>query len=445
MKTMKNRQRLDLTEWVIHFVHDRKPDDNLDDLYENYLLFSDDKDENSIDTSKQWLDEDDFRYSDFYDSEGTGHNMLDSFIENEYPIDEDASAFSVLKKILHDGFIHSSWSIRNGRPSVYGPNSAVCFTEMPLYALVDYARVRGEKSGYVGNYGIAFRRNELFAAGARPVIYGLSGEFKETDNLNGIYQGRLLDPSCGIGVLEQYRYVSTLLPKKYGLTIDWTHEREWRWALPNDRLGVPGLPFFLSKDYADFFTEVIIIVGTDEEQENILLHLKNLYDSGCRNTGFDYNKEMISSAKVLSLEAIANADNIDFHTMKIEDLPMKQLRIMPEFNVSDELLSKVKVTIAKASEISVSAVKEYLKTHPEFDEQKGWYGFANVCTYEISEVTQALLQIKAANAYSDGDYLISVNQYRTSNLDLLEVGANAAAKFLTKELGQPFYVKSRLD
>ena len=445
MKIMENRQRLDLTEWVIHFVHDRKPDDNLDGLYENYLLFSDDKDGNRIDSSKLYLDEDDFRYPDFYDSEGKGHNMLDEFIENEYPIDENASAFSVLKMILHDGFIHSSWSIRNGIPSVYGPNSAVCFTEMPLYALVDYARVRGEKSGYVGNYGIAFRRNELFAAGARPVIYGLSGEFKETDNLNGIYQGRLLDSYCGIGVHEQYRYVSTLLPKKYGLTIDWTHEREWRWALPNDSLGVPGIPFFLSKDFADFFTDVIIIVGTDEEQEDILLHLKNLYDSGCRNTGFDYNKEMISSAKVLSLEAIANEENIDFHTMKIEDLPMKQLRIMPEFNVSDELLSKVKVTIAKASEISVSAVKEYLKTHPEFDEQKGWYGFANVCTYEISEVTQALLQIKAANAYSDGDYLISVNQYRTSNLDLLEVGANAAAKFLTKELGQPFYVKSRLD
>lgn len=272
---MENRQRLDLTEWVIHFVHDRKPDDNLDGLYENYLLFSDDKDGNRIDSSKLYLDEDDFRYPDFYDSEGKGHNMLDEFIENEYPIDEDASAFSVLKKILHDGFIHSSWSIRNGKPSVYGPNSAVCFTEMPLYALVDYARVRGEKSGYVGNYGIAFRRNELYAAGARPVIYGLSGEFKETDKINGVNQGRLLDPSCGIGVHEQYRYVSTLLPKKSGLTIDWTHEREWRWALPNDRLGVPGIPFFLSKDYADFFTEVIIIVGTDDEQEEILLHLKN--------------------------------------------------------------------------------------------------------------------------------------------------------------------------
>ena len=181
MKTMENRQRLDLTEWVIHFVHDRKPEANLEGLYEDYLLFSDDMDENNISSSKQCLDEDAFRYLDYYDSEGNGHNMLDEFIENEFPIDEDASAFRVLKKILHDGFIHSSWSIRNGIPSVYGPNSAVCFTEMPLYALVDYARVRGEKSGYVGNYGLAFRRNELYAAGARPVIYGLSGEFKEID------------------------------------------------------------------------------------------------------------------------------------------------------------------------------------------------------------------------------------------------------------------------
>ena len=442
---MENRQRLDLTEWVIHFVHDRKSDDNLEDLYEDYLLFSDEMIEKDVDSSKQCLDEDDFRYPDFYDSEGKGHNMLDEFIENEFPIDEDASAFCVLKKILHDGFIHSSWSIRKRIPSVYGPNSAVCFTEMPLYALVDYARVRGEKCGYVGNYGIAFRRNELFAAGARPVIYGLSGEFKETDNINGVYQGRLLDSSCGIGVHEQYRYVSTLLPKKYGLTIDWTHEREWRWALPNNRLGVPGIPFFLHKDDADFFTEVIIIVGTDEEQEEILLHLKNLYDSGCRNTGFDYNKEMISSAKVLSLEAIANENNIDFHTMKIEDLPMKQLRIMPEFTVSDELLSKVKTTIAKASILSISAVKDYLLEHPDFDEQRGWYGFANVYTSKITEVTQALLQINAAKAYSDGDYLISVDEYRTSNLNLLEVGANAVAKYLTKELGQPFYVKSRPD
>lgn len=40
---------------------------------------------------------------------------------------------------------------------------------------------------------------------------------------------------------------------------------------------MPGIPF-LSKDYADFFTDVIIIVGIDEEMEDVLLHLKTLYD-----------------------------------------------------------------------------------------------------------------------------------------------------------------------
>ena len=41
MSITQNRQRLDLTEWVIHFVHDRKPDNDTVGLYEDYLLFKD--------------------------------------------------------------------------------------------------------------------------------------------------------------------------------------------------------------------------------------------------------------------------------------------------------------------------------------------------------------------------------------------------------------------
>lgn len=225
-------QRLDLSEWVIHFIHDRKLEDDpstLADLaeLEGYVG--------------------DMRLPDYYDNLGEGHNIMCEYEENEYLIDEKASALEVLKKILHDGFIKSGWSLRKMAPTIYGPKSAVCFTEMPLYALVDYARSR-QASGYVGNHGIAFRRNELFAAGARPVIYGLSTPHQETDtNENGVYQGRLLSVDTGIGIQEQYRYVATSIPKVYGpghKFIDWTHEREWRWALPNDALGVPGLPFF---------------------------------------------------------------------------------------------------------------------------------------------------------------------------------------------------------
>lgn len=41
MSITQNRQRLDLTEWVIHFIHDRKPDNDTVRLYEDYLFFKD--------------------------------------------------------------------------------------------------------------------------------------------------------------------------------------------------------------------------------------------------------------------------------------------------------------------------------------------------------------------------------------------------------------------
>ena len=217
-----NRERLDLTEWIIHFIHDRKPEDDISSL---------------ADIAELEGYTGDMRLPDYYDEYGNGKYVISREEENEYSIEEDAPALEVLKKILHDGYIKSGWSLRNLIPTIYGPKSAVCFTEMPLYALIDYAKSR-ETSGYVGRHGIAFRRNELYAAGARPVIYGLSSPYVETDkDEKGIYQGRLLSiKDTGIGIQEQYRYVSTNLTKEYNpkhKPIDWTHEREWRWALPD--------------------------------------------------------------------------------------------------------------------------------------------------------------------------------------------------------------------
>lgn len=263
-----NRERLDLTEWIIHFIHDRKPEDDISSL---------------ADIAELEGYTGDMRLPDYYDEYGNGKYVISREEENEYSIEEDAPALEVLKKILHDGYIKSGWSLRNLIPTIYGPKSAVCFTEMPLYALIDYAKSR-ETSGYVGRHGIAFRRNELYAAGARPVIYGLSSPYVETDkDEKGIYQGRLLSiKDTGIGIQEQYRYVSTNLTKEYNpkhKPIDWTHEREWRWALPDNKLSVPGLPFFMSKNM-QIFLEIIIIVPSDDEMEEILIHLKTLYDAG---------------------------------------------------------------------------------------------------------------------------------------------------------------------
>lgn len=441
-KVLDNRRRIDLTEWVVHFVHDRKPEDNFLDILEEACIL---EEKHPEDESMELSDED-FRFPDYYDNEGKQHFIHDRYIEEEYGLAEDAKAFDVLCKILHDGFIHSSWSYRNYEPSIYGPVSAVCFTEMPLYALVEYAKVRGKRSGYVGNYGVAFRRNELFAAGARPVIYGLSTPFEEHEySEDEPYQGRLMSEKCGIGINEQYRYVSTSLHKNKGLTIDWTHEREWRWPLPMDKLRVPGLPFFLSKEYSDFFTDVIIIVGTDKEQELLLDYLKNLYDSGGRNTGLEYNKSMIAAARVLSLQSVSKLKSVDQKIMKIEDLPIKQMKLLPSFSVSKRLDRKVRNAVKTAGEIAVETVENYLRDNPDFNEDKGAWGFVHVTTSEVSAITQALIDAGLANAYSDGRYYIKVREYRTSNLTLLEEGAMAASKYLTKKLGQNFGYSTRLD
>ena len=427
--------RIDLSNWVIHFVHQRKSEDNPQDLQDIAELEGFDGD---------------LRLPDYYDDEGNGHSILSPFEENEYWIDENASAFDVLLKILHDGFIHSGWSLRNFIPTIYGPKSAVCLTEMPLYALVEYAKFRGRYSGYVGNYGIAFRRNELFAAGGRPVIYGLSREPVEAETTpDGVYQGRILDiEKTGMPLCEQYRYVKTQMLKSYDHSIhpvDWTHEREWRWALLDDSMGVPGLPFFLSKEHADFFSDIVIIVGTEEERNAVLSHLKNLYDSGGTNTGLNYNIKMIAAAKVLALDSLASMSPEEQVKIRIDDLDLKQIPVMPTITVREEVASQVRAAIEKAGEIAIATVASYLEDHLEFDEQKGYLGWATVCTDVQSEVTQAMQNIGVCHTYSDGVYRISINDYRTCNLELLEMGAREAAAFLEQELGQHFYVMTRMD
>ena len=429
-----NRQRLDLSEWVIHFVHDRKPDDDPTTLSDIAIMegFTGD-----------------MRLPDYYDKDGKSHNIFTAVEENEYSVAEDASAFEILNKILHDGYIKSGWSLRKLSPTIYGPKSAVCFTEMPLYALVDYAKTR-RVSGYVGNYGIAFRRNELFAAGARNAIYGLSTKHLEAEfDDRGIFQGRLLSvKETGIGIQEQYRYVATNLIKGDRFNekvIDWTHEREWRWALPYDSLGVPGLPFFLSKEYADFFTDIIIIVPSDEEMELVLNHLKTLYDAGSTNAGRKFDKNKIAAARVLSLESISHFSNTDISQLKIDNLPIKQMRVIPNFIVTHELDRKIRNAVLEASKKADEAIKDFLSKNPDFDENKGAWGWAYVCTQNISETTQALQNADLSKTYSDGIYRLHLVDYKTSNLNLLEVGAEAAAKYLTKELEQPFFVITQLD
>ena len=102
--------RIDITEWLTHFIHEKKAKlAPQDDYIENITSFPD---YFTKDGEEVYFDEDDYEF--------------------EYQLEVGSEAFHVLKKILFDGFLKTSWSFREGTPTIYGNRSAVCFSEMPL-------------------------------------------------------------------------------------------------------------------------------------------------------------------------------------------------------------------------------------------------------------------------------------------------------------------------
>lgn len=416
--------RLDLSEWIIHFVHDRK---GHDDMYVQAK-------------NSGWNSMGTLGGISYFTESGEYVDLTDANADSEYEISDNEPAFGVLRKIVHDGYIRSGWSLRKNEPTIYGPYSAVCFTEMPLHALIHYAKTRGAWSGYVGCYGIALKRSELFKAGARPVIYGLSSEHKEATAGDAYYgQGlRTLAESCGIGLNEQYRYVATNLDDtRY---IDWMHEREWRWAIQQEENGIAGMSFLLEEGRGPVFSEVVILVENNKEQDIILKQLKNMYDSKCRNCGIGYNVDLIPAVKVLSLEALANA-NLNLGYVRIDDVPYLQTKVTTDISYTDEQRKIVMEAITRAGEVYDKTIDAFRCAHPDYVTPLCRWGAAYIYTEGITAVTQVLLNEGIANTYADGKYIMHIGRRILDDIDLETIGAKAAAEFLTQQLGQKFGIK----
>ncbi|MDR6966531.1 cellobiose-specific phosphotransferase system component IIB [Flavobacterium arsenatis] len=417
-----NNTRKDLSNWIIHFVHRRNPKND------------------PLEFSYDW--ENDFEYIPYPDSftfDGEPLFLTEKYEEDDYGLEPDAHSFSVLKKILHDGIIKTGWSFRKGSPTIYGPKSAACFTEMPFYALIEYSKNRNDFDS-IEPYGLAFIKEELFEAGARPVIYGLSGkhiESKEGDSNYGIGL-RTLSSDCGIGINEMYRYVYTSIKRQK--KIDWTHEREWRWADLDGKFDFPGMPFIAKTDEISFST-VIVFVKTNEEVQDILDHILNLHHS--QTTNFDrlYDLKLLENILIVSMEALSTL-SIDIEEVKFDDLPVNKIPKMKNIAVSKETYKLVKEAILEAERISFSVSEEKYKQYGDI----GACGFANIVTYESnSEITQALINLEIAHSFAKGEYIIYLKGYPVQSIDVKEYGAIEAAKYLTEKLNQSFYSHTRLD
>ena len=401
------RSRLDISALITHFIHDRNPDNDPDWIYGEgeHIRFPYVHDclKNS-------------RFDDWYNR------------DKEYPIEPDGSALKVLLKIIDDGHIKSTWSFRNNLPTVYGPRSAVCFTEMPLYALIEYSRQRGDKSS-VQPYGISIFKKDAFKAGARPVIYGLTNNHEELAQ-NPATRGkafkmwpRFLAPSCGIAESEQYRYVRFSLTGK--VFSDWTHEREWRWSDYRDQYSCPGLPLYLEDGQK--FPIIMIFVPTNAEAQQVLDRLKVHYDSGWDGSSNELKKDNLLNTRVIALDQVPNRP-----TLRLEDLPMQHLLVMRHPKPSIELIEKAKMVFQKAEVAAQAAADlcyEIANKNPE-GQVLDVCGFASLMISEPqSELTAALIQLDSIEPLGRLGYVFTNIKYKRPDQGLcIEEAAMQAAK-----------------
>lgn len=153
-------------------------------------------------------------------------------------------AREVIRTILVEGALRPAFAVRGAvqRATIYGTRPAVCFTEQPLEAFSTYLAERNDPSAMDG-YGVLVHKHDVFAYGGLPVIYGLCAN-SEAEVGDAAYNPgfRCLKEAC-LPPDEQFRYVA-FAPTRYPYPMDWTHEREWRWA-PSASLGPMYERFYL--------------------------------------------------------------------------------------------------------------------------------------------------------------------------------------------------------
>ncbi len=409
-------ERTDVTKWLIHFVRERDPE--------------------------------------------TGPHAG----ENDDPVssvlDAKAGPAEVLKSILQEGALRPGWSFRGGRPTIYGGRPAVCFTEMPLLSLAMYAKERQRTR--VAPFGIGLLKRELYAAGARPVISGLS-----VDEVNDSYDPpfkRML-PEDVLPKREQYRYVA--LNPGASTPIDWTHEREWRWTPREDdahrawlRVGanhLPALPLFRHVLPAaaevdspkGFFSRVAIIVDKSDDADAVINQLHAMRDSKGSDYGEVFDPKVIAESFVVVLEDVerlAEGPQRPSAT-RIETLPASCSRRIGIPTVPEARLSAARTALEAAKSESHKAALEHLNGR-DANDVRDVCGGAWVVTDEGAHPNvQALVELGAAHASGDGYYRVDAVDDRVGGqaLSVAEALARGAAEVLTKQLGVCFYVRSWRD
>ena len=358
----------------------------------------------------------------------------------------------MLLKIITDGHIRATWAFRGNRPTIYGPRAAVCFTEMPLYALLEYAKRRKNES--VRDYAVGILRQELFAAGGRPAMYGLSGKHVEQGQRSPFnkWWPRKLAPSCGIAEAEQYRYVA--MSSDPSRPIDWSHEREWRWVDHEDQGSCPGLPIWLSEEPLSF-SRVFVVVPDSADAMRVLDRLKGLYDAGANEFDYPFSRTVLEATSVVALDKLeTDVSGGRECKLRLEDIPTSNISRFARPKAPPRLVNKVRSVLAEAKTAADNAAAAHAELAPRVvggDDVADVAGWAWLVVHDAqSPLVSALLHLGEADSIPGIGYRVrnigGLGWKEEQALSLAEAAVTAARAVFEKHFPDTsFGIKTRWD
>ena len=222
----------------------------------------------------------------------------DSFLDERSGEPVQVSAMQVLQKIVSEGFIIPTFALRvygsstEPRPVIKGKHPAVCFTEQPLRSLPTTLRILHWK---YEPYGVILDKRYVDQLGGRPVIYG------DDETLNALPQ--------------DLKYLWSFFNPILGdpdnpAPVDWTHEREWRFRVPDEEDPMPGFPLNFTYASCPQYKPFRILVHSRDDaaqMDGLLQRLRANPPLVAQKSGPVQRKyeKGIAAARVICLESLS--------------------------------------------------------------------------------------------------------------------------------------------
>ncbi|WP_158637955.1 DUF4427 domain-containing protein [Sphingomonas ginsenosidivorax] len=310
--------------------------------------------------------------------------------------DWEVSAHFLLRHAIRQGRLWATWSVRNGRPTIYGSRPAVCFTDMPIPAFVEAGRDRAAKREAIAPCALVLPKRRMWEAGARPAIYGLdasAGAHMRSNGWNMSFSKEDL-PSR-----EQYRYV-TFDPGR----VDWMHEREWRWPLsgtpwsdpdslpPTHSDAIPGLA--LDDPH---LSGIGVIVGTEAEAQSVIHDILTKVDRGdILQTHYQF---------IMAHEALSDWTSLRSYDA-MEDAILANLIDLSDYHrIAEADAARIVADIDRVAAQVEAGATDF---HAGFPAEPG--GCWLWITGNQSPLTRALVKAGRARVNLEGRYLVTLPQ-----------------------------------